>query len=118
MSSTDRIGPRMRSTPPGARQRLSRSVTAALVIGAVITAFPLIWMLSGSFKPLRESIGYPPTLLPHEPTLENYLRLFTELDFGRYFVNTVIVVLIGGVGMLLMAMAGYAFAKFDFTGKR
>ena len=46
------------------------------------------------------------------------MQLFTELDFGRYLVNTLVVVAIGMVGLLLMAMAGYAFAKFDFRGKR
>jgi multiple sugar transport system permease protein len=101
-----------------AQRRLTITIRAALVVGALITAFPLAWMLSGSFKPQRESIDYPPTLLPTQPTLENYLRLFTELDFGRYLVNTVVVVLIGGVGVLLMALAGYAFAKFEFRGKR
>ena len=61
---------------------------------------------------------FPPTILPAEPTLQWFQTLFTELDFGGYLVNTVIVVLIGFVGLLLMAMAGYAFAKFDFRGRR
>ena len=65
----------------------------------------------------RQSIDYPPTILPAQPTLEWYLRLFTELDFGRYLVNTLAVVAIGMVGLLLMAMAGYGFAKFSFRGK-
>ena len=56
--------------------------------------------------------------MPQEPTLQWFQTLFTELDFGRYLLNTVIVVLIGFVGLLLMAMAGYAFAKFDFRGRK
>ena len=106
------------SSPDRGRRRLSLTIGVALALGAAITAFPLFWMLSGSFKPQRESIDYPPTLLPQDPTLDSYTRLFTELNFGRYLVNTVIVVLIGGIGLLLMAMAGYAFAKFEFRGKR
>lgn len=101
-----------------ARRGVRVVITLALAIGALATSFPLLWMLSGSFKPQRESIDFPPTVLPVEPTLANYVRLFTELDFGRYLVNTIAVVLIGGVGVLLMAMAGYAFAKFDFRGKQ
>jgi multiple sugar transport system permease protein len=100
----------------------SRALTlwigVGLGIGALITAFPFIWMLATSLKPQRESTDYPPTILPQEPTLEWYARLFTELDFGRYLGNTLIVVLIGFVGLLLMAMAGYAFAKFDFRGRK
>jgi multiple sugar transport system permease protein len=93
-------------------------VSAALGVGALVTAFPLYWMLAGGLKPQREALDFPPTLWPHEPTLDNYVRLFTELDFGRYLVNTIAVVLLGAVGLLLMAMAGYAFAKFEFRGKR
>ena len=109
------------STDSRARSR-SRSLTitigVGLAIGAVITAFPFIWMLTSSLKPQSESIDYPPSILPQAPTLEYYQILFTELDFGRYLVNTLIVVLISYVGLMLMAMAGYAFAKFEFRGKK
>ena len=109
--STDRARAR-------ARRRVTMLIGIALAIGALITAFPFIWMLATAFKPQRESVRYPPTIAPEQPTLEWFQTLFTELDFGRYLVNTVIVVLIGMVGLLFMAMAGYAFAKFDFRGRR
>ena len=108
----------MRTDRRRAGRTLRVLITVALSIGALVTAFPLFWMVSGGLKPKSEALDFPPTLLPVEPTLDNVARLFTELDFGRYFVNTIIVVLIGGVGLLLMAMAGYAFAKFEFRGKR
>lgn len=105
-----------------ARRARSRALTitigVALGVGALITAFPFFWMLLTSVKPQRESIDFPPTLLPQDPTFEWYVRLFTELDFARYLGNTVIVVLFGFIGLLLMAMAGYAFAKFDFRGRK
>jgi multiple sugar transport system permease protein len=103
-------------------RRGGRKVTvvigAGLALGALITAFPFIWMVATSFKPQRESTDFPPTVLPQEPTLEWYQTLFTELDFGTYLLNTIAVVLIGFIGLLFMAMAGYAFAKFDFRGRR
>ncbi|MFC6084134.1 carbohydrate ABC transporter permease [Sphaerisporangium aureirubrum] len=93
-------------------------VTAAvLCAGALVTAFPFLWMVSGSVKPRSESVAHPPRLLPRAPTFENFARLFGEMDFGRYLVNTVVVVLISMVGVLLMAMAGYGFAKFRFRGR-
>jgi len=108
-----------RDRSAAARARgLTLLIGVALGVGALITAFPFFWMLATSVKPQREAIDFPPTMLPQQPTLEWYGQLFTELDFGRYLVNTVIVVLIGFVGLLLMAMAGYAFAKFDFRGRR
>ncbi|WP_240148413.1 carbohydrate ABC transporter permease [Diaminobutyricibacter tongyongensis] len=99
-------------------RRLTVVIGTALAIGALITAFPFFWMLTTSVKPQSESLTYPPTLVPRTPTLQYFGTLFTELDFGQYLANTIIVVLIGGIGLLLMAMAGYAFAKFDFRGKQ
>jgi multiple sugar transport system permease protein len=94
------------------------AIGIVLAVGALITAFPFLWMLTTSLKPQRESIDFPPTVLPQDPTLEWYLRLFVDLDFGSYLRNTVIVVAIGFIGLLFMAMAGYAFAKFDFRGRK
>ena len=119
--STRLLGLGMRRSDRSAARK-SRSLTVligiVLAIGALITAFPFIWMLAASIKPQRESTDFPPSVLPKEPTLEYFQVLFTELDFGRYLVNTIVVVLIGMIGLLFMAMAGYAFAKFDFRGKR
>ena len=101
------------------RRRTVRIVVlgAFLAVGAVVTSFPFFWMVSSSLKPPTEAVGYPPTLLPKAPSLDAYVRLFTELEFGRYLLNTVVVVLIGGVGLVFMAMAGYGFAKFGFRGR-
>ncbi|HEV2414388.1 MAG TPA: carbohydrate ABC transporter permease [Candidatus Dormibacteraeota bacterium] len=103
-------------TTPG--RRISVPVVGLLLaLGAVLTAFPFLWMLTTSLKPLIESYNYPPTVLPVAPTLASYKSLFSDFDFGRYLINTIVVVLIGFVGLFFVAMAGYAFAKFRFRGK-
>jgi multiple sugar transport system permease protein len=101
------------------RPRGSRLAPLAVLLtaGAVLTAFPFFWMVTTSVKPLGESRQYPPEVLPTQPTFASFQRLFDDLDFGRYLLNTVIVVLISFVGLLLMAMAGYGFAKFRFRGR-
>jgi len=101
------------------RRRAVRLVPVAVLLsaGAVLTAFPFLWMLATSVKPLSQSRRYPPEVLPTEPTLASFRRLFEDLEFGQYLINTVVVVLISFVGLLLMAMAGYGFAKFRFRGR-
>lgn len=89
---------------------------ALLAVGALITSFPFLWMIASSLKPASEAVSVPPRFWPSEPTLAAYVRLFTELEFTRYLLNTVVVTLLGVVGLLLMAMAGYGFAKFRFRG--
>jgi len=107
---------------PGVRRPRKISITtivigALLAVGAFATAFPFIWMVFASVKPRSESVAYPPALLPQEPTFEYFRQLFVELDFGRYLVNTLAIVIISMLGLLLMAAAGYGFAKFRFRGR-
>ncbi len=88
-----------------------------LGIGALITAFPFFWMIASAVKPRSESVAYPPVIIPQQPTFEYFVQLFQELDFGRYLINTLAIVVISMVGLILMAMAGYGFAKFRFRGR-
>src|ERR1041384_2785661 len=93
-------------------------VNLLLVVGAVLTAFPLLWMLSVSFMPTGAASTYPPPLLPAEPTLENYRQLFANHNAGRYMLNSAIVATLGTlIALVLNTMAGYAFAKLRFKGR-
>ena len=115
IENTDHFTKKHSSLKPG--KRVTIIIGIGLTIGAVATAFPFIWMLTSSVKPQQESVSYPPTILTLHPTLTYFKELFTQLDFGRYLLNTIAVVLIGFVGLFFIAMAGYAFAKFEFRGK-
>lgn len=96
----------------------SIALHAALVAGALLTAFPLFWMLSASFMPTGEAATFPPRLLPSRPTLDHYRDLFTRLDFGRVFLNSTIVATLSTlISLLFNSMAGYAFAKLRFRGR-
>ncbi|MFG6150526.1 carbohydrate ABC transporter permease [Halobacillus sp. B23F22_1] len=92
-------------------------VTILLIIGGIIVSIPFLWMISSSFKPESEVLNIPPTIIPENFTLENYVNLFESLNFAVYLRNTLIIVVCSFVGLLFNAMAGYGFAKFDFRGK-
>ena len=92
---------------------------AVLAAGLFLVVVPFIWMVVSSFKPEGEVRAVPPTWWPETVTMENYDRLFTQLDFPTYFVNSAIVALAVTAGNLLFcSMLGYALAKLDFPGKR
>ncbi|PFG18388.1 carbohydrate ABC transporter membrane protein 2 (CUT1 family) [Propionicimonas paludicola] len=96
-----------------ARERVATVLIAVpLTLGALACALPFVWMVANSVKTRSEAVSYPPHLLPSRWTFAAYAKLFTELDFSRYTLNTVALVAIGLVGLLLTAMAGYGFAKF------
>lgn len=93
-------------------------VNAALVLAALLTLAPLLWMLSASFMPTGQANGYPPPLLPHGATLEHYRTLFTRLDLARYLGNSALLATtVTVLSTLVNAMAGYAFAKLRFRGR-
>jgi multiple sugar transport system permease protein len=101
-------------------KRIGRTilVNLLLVIVAVITAFPLLWMLSVSFMPTGAASTYPPPLLPEQSTLDNYRQLFANHDAARYMLNSAIVATLGtSIALVLNTMAGYAFAKLRFKGR-
>lgn len=94
------------------------AVNVTLAAAALLTLAPLLWMVSASLMPAGEANRFPPLLLPTRPTLAHYVELFTRLDLGRNFANSLLVTLVTtGVSVLLNAMAGYAFAKLRFRGR-
>ena len=91
---------------------------AALIAGAALTLFPLLWMVSVSLTPATEANLSPPRLWPHTVTFEHYADLFTRLNLARYLGNSAL--LAGAVtliSLLFNSLAGYAFAKFRFAGR-
>lgn len=82
------------------------------ILVALISIFPLLWMISSSFKPYNEVYAFPPTLLPIEPTLINYQELFTLTHFQTYFINSTIVA--GGAtifSIIIGSLAAYSITR-------
>ena len=93
-------------------------INGLLVLLAVVSLAPLLWMLSVSFMQTGEAGHFPPPLLPAEAGLHNYRELFLKAGMGRFLFNSF---LISSAVMLLSVLfntlAGYAFAKLQFKGR-
>lgn len=93
-------------------------INGTLCVLAVLTLFPLLWMLSVSFMPTGASSSYPPPLWPAHVTLDRYRELFAQQHMGRYFLNSLIVATCATLlALLFNSLAGYAFAKLRFRGR-
>src|SRR6266511_2997059 len=93
-------------------------INALLVMTALVTVIPLLWMISASFMPSGEATVFPPRLLPSHATITHYHELFTRMNFGRSFANSMIIAIaITLFSLFLNSMAGYAFAKLRFSGR-
>lgn len=93
-------------------------IHAVLILGAIATIIPLLWMVSASLMPRGEATSFPPRLIPSHVTFEHYRGLFTNLHLGRAFLNSLMVAIIAMIlSLLVNSMAGYAFAKLRFRGR-
>src|SRR5690606_29684969 len=88
--------------------------TAALLTAAVV-AFPLYWMVLGAFKPAGEIESTEPRPWTLAPTLDSFRRVFGQEDFGRYFLNSVVVAVAVVIASALIAfLAATAVTRFRF----
>ncbi len=82
---------------------------------------PFIIMLSVSLKSTKESIGYPPTIIPRTFTLQHFQDIFNAniFPFVSYFKNSLyIAVIVAGLAVLFGILGGYALARLQFGGKK
>ena len=90
-----------------------------LIISGLVMLYPLLWMLSSSFKPTA-LIFRDPALIPGSIDLTNYTLGWNALlhPFSRYLLNSVIIVAGAVLGNLVScSLAAYAFARLKFRGR-
>mgnify|MGYP000580743465 CR=1 FL=1 len=90
-----------------------------LILWTMICLYPLIWMLSTSFKTMSEVARNTMALLPEAFRWENYVEAWTKGNFGVYFKNSLIVTVTTLLLVLWTAsMTAFAVARTEFPGKR
>jgi multiple sugar transport system permease protein len=97
----------------------SRVVTLGiLTVAAFAIAAPFLWILRGAFSPTDgELVRLPPTL-PEAPTLDNFGKVFEQVPFGKFVLNSLIVAGTVTVAQVFTcSTAAYAFARLRFRGR-
>ncbi|MGN6487698.1 MAG: carbohydrate ABC transporter permease [Devosia sp.] len=83
---------------------------------ALLTIFPLFWMLSIAFKTPTEV--FQPNLLPKGLSWDNFIYVLTEVPFLRYLGNSLFVsATVTVLALFFHTMAGYALARMRFPGR-
>lgn len=113
---------------PAARQRSSRRQPAwlqalvwyvALGLASLITVLPFVWLLATSLKgPADAVFSLPPYLLPKNPTLNNFARVWNQIAVWRFFLNSLFVAAATVVlNVTVSSLAAYPLAKMQFPGR-
>lgn len=85
----------------------------------VFAILPVLWIISASFDPSNTIIGQK--LIPSNPSLENYRRLFNDPThpFKRWMLNTLKVSLVtSALVVAITSLAAYSFSRFRFRGRK
>lgn len=91
----------------------------ALFAGAFLMLAPFLYMIGTSFKPHAFVLELPPRFIPSDPTWENYIRAINSNNFGRYFLNSLLVATSSTVVVVMLSsLLAYAFARWDFPGRQ
>ncbi len=91
-------------------------IYAVLIVGSIVTAFPFIWMFLTSLKTYADV--FQPSILPTNPTLDNYSEVVGKTGFLRWFINSVGIAIVSTISVLLFdSLVGYTLAKLKFPGK-
>ncbi|MCZ0962550.1 carbohydrate ABC transporter permease [Paracoccus benzoatiresistens] len=88
-----------------------------LFIGGVLMITPILFMFSTSLKTAGQI--YDLRLIPQSPTLANYVKVLTEGQFLRWFLNSAFVAICVTLSNVFFdSLVGYTLAKFRFRGRQ
>jgi len=88
----------------------------ALVVGAVVFAYPFVWMALATFKPEPEIGALAP--LPSRWTAESYRLVFDAIPLSRAFLNSVVVTgLVTVLALVFGSVTAYALSRLEWRGR-
>lgn len=89
-----------------------------LIITTIVLLYPLVWMVSSSFKPPNEIFGDSLAVIPKTPTFMNYTLAWSKEPILRYMWNSFYTSAIITVAQVVTSiLAAYALSQFEFRGR-
>jgi N-acetylglucosamine transport system permease protein len=89
-----------------------------LALWALLVIFPFVWMVISALKTDPEILSSPWDF-PDVLQWHNFTRAWSEAHIGRFFVNTLVVLVPSLIGTLLVSsMAAYVLARYSFPGRQ
>lgn len=90
-----------------------------IIVGVVFTVFPFYWLLIMSTQTTPEIVGYPPKLYPTGHFMENVRNVVANIPLFRSLLYTALISAACAIlVMVLDSLAAFAFAKYEFPGKK
>jgi ABC-type glycerol-3-phosphate transport system permease component len=89
-----------------------------VILLAIISLFPILWMFSTAFKTRSQAYVTPPVWIPSPITFDNFHTILTTMPFINFFVNSLIITIVVVAGQLVVAVfSSYGFSRLRFKGR-
>jgi multiple sugar transport system permease protein len=98
------------------RKKLTNvAIDAFLMVVSVLMLLPLVFLVANAFKTPAEMLSWPPTIIPHDPTIANFSAVLGETPLLRWIGNSIAFAVLSTIAIVATsAIAGYIFGKFRF----
>ena len=104
--------------PRRSQSRVNWWVYLITLVLSVIFLFPLFWMATTSLKSMEQAYAFPPVWFPHPVMWENYVRIFTELPFFTFTINSIVITALNTIGVTFTsALVAFGFARLRARGR-
>jgi trehalose/maltose transport system permease protein len=91
---------------------MKRIRLVVLIVGCLAALAPILWHFISSLKTAEEILRIPPTMLPHTPTIANYVELFQRRPFARYVANSLVIATLASITCVFTAsLAAFPLAR-------
>ena len=125
------VAPEIREVPPLAiahiptprpwrRVTIPKTLGAriGLIVAGVLFLLPFYWMANSALKNIHELSAFPPTLYPHVPAFDNFVRAVTYIPFGTFLLNSVILTAGVTIGAAISnPLIAYGFSLIRWPGR-
>ncbi|MEP0761203.1 MAG: carbohydrate ABC transporter permease [Chloroflexota bacterium] len=102
----------------GLRRFNNVSGYSVLMVLAALFMIPLYWMFSTALKSPQQTFAIPPEWVPAPAQWGNFAKVFDEVPFARFYLNTLFLVFANIVGHLVsVTLVAYGFARLRFPGR-
>ena len=92
---------------------------SVLIIFVIVAIYPVLQVITISLRPADKLLSTSLEIIPENATLKSYLALFTDQPFLIWLRNSAFIAFtVTLTGVVLASMAGYAFSRFSFIGKK
>ncbi|MBD8064557.1 carbohydrate ABC transporter permease [Devosia sp. PTR5] len=97
------------------RVLVDRGIDVVLMVFSLLMLLPLVFLVSNGFKTPQEMLAWPPTIIPANPTTDNFAAVLQDTPLLRWIFNSVVFAVLSTLAILATSsIAGYILAKFRY----